>query len=1167
MKPLHDYVAFSRYHYQHTLQSIEAQQVIKCFLNGQFNNAKASFPLNLLGVIVELYQIMTSSSSGYIANIESESYRKAYLDDRERIRVPAGTVTMVSFPKFDHFGSLCPGLRLYTHSPNGSRTMLWRECDHFFLSAYVFEVQNITVQKPNATNFPCRNSTCFRMLFSFHADSRPPQKLPSGLFNCTGDTYRSFQKHLECNTKVECEDGRDERERCSRHHCHRMMVVSRNKYFMSIGWDTIRNVAGVGKTIHTKVAEYCQSLNGSIGMPSNDHDIHSALTALTKSCWGESFIVGLYMSDIDAPDIYRDNVVAGDRTVIHHSLTMAGFGRRIKRIQLRHFRHTGVKRCLMLAKMILSAAECNSYAAVTRRSNGICQFTAGKDGSLLTDLPHISFPSSTQKQQLMRCSNNEVTHAFLFCFPHNVCGQQHVTACPGTIKLTNSDDATWVFPFTCGDGTTQLSYTLLCDFRQDCPDNSDESFCRHPPCDAFACSSGQCISYNKRCDRVKDCTDVSDEQECAEYRSITILSTVEVPSPAIITFGKSTVRSVSAMSSGELCPDTHYRCPGEFNDCLPIYTRCNGWYDCIGREDEEACDNMTCPGYYRCFQSVVCVHADHLCDDQHHCPQQDDEWLCNMTCPSQCLCLGQAFVCPHHFSVHLHPQIRYLDAQDSRLTPEELGNNLYLVFLSLANCSVKNLQVMNLPNIQSLDLSGNFLKSVEINILAGLSNLQTISLARNPLGQIYCNKDSSLQQTMLRIIDLSHTNLKVFSSKIFSSFPYLQKLNLSHNEIHTLLSDGFHFTPLLTHLYMEGNPMKTFPEDLYEDLLHIRFISAQTYKLCCKILLPDASKDAVCVAERDEFSSCEDLLQNETYRAFLWIIGFLSVVGNVFCFTVRACVQRKVSKSGFSLFVTNLSMADLLMGIYSTIIGSADEVFRGKYVYHDSIWTGSAACKVAGFLSLLSSEVSALTICLITVDRFIVLRFPFSSFRFGRRSASAMCIIAWLLGLSIAVLPLLPMMSHWEFYSQTGICIPLPITKRDFKGRAYSFGILIVLNFILFLLIASGQAFIYWSVQNNALTSETTKVSRDMTIAQRLISVAVTDFLCWFPIGVCGLLASFGTLITSEVNVALAIFVLPLNSALNPFVYTFNMLLEKRRKSNEAKLLKWLESHTELIAE
>ncbi|KAL8623403.1 hypothetical protein ACOMHN_063713 [Nucella lapillus] len=111
----------------------------------------------------------------------------------------------------------------------------------------------------------------------------------------------------------------------------------------------------------------------------------------------------------------------------------------------------------------------------------------------------------------------------------------------------------------------------------------------------------------------------------------------------------------------------------------------------------------------------------------------------------------------------------------------------------------------------------------------------------------------------------------------------------------------------------------------------------------------------------------------------------------------------------------------------------------------------------------------------------------------------------------------------------------------------------------------SGQALIYWSIQKSTLKSDTTRVSRDMTIARRLITVAVTDFMCWFPIGTCGLLAQAGVPIPVEVNVALAIFVLPMNSAINPFMYTFNTLAEKHKKSNEAKLVKWLESRADMI--
>ena len=81
-----------------------------------------------------------------------------------------------------------------------------------------------------------------------------------------------------------------------------------------------------------------------------------------------------------------------------------------------------------------------------------------------------------------------------------------------------------------------------------------------------------------------------------------------------------------------------------------------------------------------------------------------------------------------------------------------------------------------------------------------------------------------------------------------------------------------------------------------------------------------------------------------------------------------------------------------------------------------------------------------------------------------------------------------------------------------------------------------------------------------MTIARRLITVVVSDFLCWFPIGVLGLASNLGLSVSGEVNVALAILVLPLNSALNPFLYTVNLLLEKQRLRKETRIIQKLKS-------
>ena len=119
---------------------------------------------------------------------------------------------------------------------------------------------------------------------------------------------------------------------------------------------------------------------------------------------------------------------------------------------------------------------------------------------------------------------------------------------------------------------------------------------------------------------------------------------------------------------------------------------------------------------------------------------------------------------------------------------------------------------------------------------------------------------------------------------------------------------------------------------------------------------------------------------------------------------------------------------------------------------------------------------------------------------------------------------------------------------------------MIVLNFVIFLLIAVGQLGIFSAIKMSTVKTSTDRKSSEMVLAYRLATVVVSDFLCWFPIGVLGLMASQGFPVPGEVNVALAIFVLPLNSALNPFLYTLNAVLEKRRAKRLDNLTRLLEN-------
>ena len=59
-----------------------------------------------------------------------------------------------------------------------------------------------------------------------------------------------------------------------------------------------------------------------------------------------------------------------------------------------------------------------------------------------------------------------------------------------------------------------------------------------------------------------------------------------------------------------------------------------------------------------------------------------------------------------------------------------------------------------------------------------------------------------------------------------------------------------------------------------------------------------------------------------------------------------------------------------------------------------------------------------------------------------------------------------------------------------------------------------------------------------MAIARQLSLIVITDFFCWAPICVMGVMAQTGQLIPDAAYAWSAVVVLPINSAINPMLYT-----------------------------
>ncbi|XP_061178754.1 uncharacterized protein LOC133187411 [Saccostrea echinata] len=611
-----------------------------------------------------------------------------------------------------------------------------------------------------------------------------------------------------------------------------------------------------------------------------------------------------------------------------------------------------------------------------------------------------------------------------------------------------------------------------------------------------------------------------------------------------------------------LCPPGYMKCPGSF--CIPPRLICDGEKHCKDGVDEMQCES--CPGLYRCKNSTVCLNPKRLCDNINHCPLHDDEILCQITCPDECNCDGLSGVCrdlQYTSAINLPVELRLLNLSKndfSRGLPSML-RLIHLVRLFISNCGLKAVEpysFANQRNLLELDLGNNKISHLYTNAFTGLVSLKVLNLEGNEfLTEISDSAFVGLQK--LPKFDLTNCRMWSIGAGTFAGLRSVNLLNISGNDIQYVSDFAFHNLSEVKVLDIRKNKIQQFSAKIFYGLSKLEKLFTDSYAFCC--LKPQTVK--LCLPNADEFSSCDDLMRNEFLSTCMWIMGFCSLLGNFGVFIFKVFFDKQTLKKGHGIFITNLSVSDFLMGVYLITIASADTYYRGSYIWNDNQWRHSATCKIAGMLATISSETSVLLLCLITVDRFIAVKFPLGQFRFTRGRALLCIGVLWSTTVVLSTIPLIAGgYFQGEFYSRSAVCLALPLTRDRPAGWEYSTAIFIILNLLLFLIIALGQCLIYREISRSTGSIKSTRKTQDIVIARGLFLVIFTDFICWFPIGIMGLLALRGYVVSGEVYAWVAVFILPINSALNPFLYSFANLRKRVETNMSSKKKTSMQHHS-----
>ena len=529
-----------------------------------------------------------------------------------------------------------------------------------------------------------------------------------------------------------------------------------------------------------------------------------------------------------------------------------------------------------------------------------------------------------------------------------------------------------------------------------------------------------------------------------------------------------------------------------------------------------------------------------------------------------------------------------------------------LIYLKIAHNHLHKLPssiFKDLASLAVLDLSFNNLETLEDGLFNNLTNLIQLNLA----GNLISNLDVGIfkDTTLLVVLEMQENRLSELQSGLFNLLNRVYFLNCSWNNLQTIKKSTFDQINRLQTVDLRGNELKLVDVNSFEGLQNT-LILVEHDATCCFISTSGSS----CVSEnpRPVYLTCDRLLPNRLAQLSMWILGLFALLLNGVAF----CVHRfgKKSSNIQTLLILNLSVADLLMGVNMLLLASADVYFGDKFPSFSDSWRTGIPCKLAGMLSIISSEASVLIITLITADRLLGILYPFKH-NLNSKPVKISLVIVWLMSLLLGVLPLILSGFVEDVYEVSEVCIGVPMVRRPvtetfsdfislenqeleinyevsfsdvyvpiksglktaqtihnitysasrvqgFKvATIFSIVLFIGVNLFCFLFVAVAYISIFVCVFRTARKARRTQQTQtEVRMAVKMFAIVFTDFCCWVPTATVCTLAQCGVITVSpDVYVWTVAFIMPINSSLNPFLYTLVGVIsancEKRKEQND----------------
>ncbi|XP_072949575.1 follicle-stimulating hormone receptor-like isoform X2 [Epargyreus clarus] len=287
-----------------------------------------------------------------------------------------------------------------------------------------------------------------------------------------------------------------------------------------------------------------------------------------------------------------------------------------------------------------------------------------------------------------------------------------------------------------------------------------------------------------------------------------------------------------------------------------------------------------------------------------------------------------------------------------------------------------------------------------------------------------------------------------------------------------------------------------------------------------------------CTPRSNALNPCEDVMGWSWLRASVWFVVAAAVVGNIAVLLVLLTNHTELTVPRF--LMCHLAFSDLCTGLYLFMLAVVDLRSYGEFFNYAYDWQYGVGCKIAGFLSVFSGQLSVFTLTIVTLERWFAITYAiYLERRISLTAAAKIMIGGWLFSILMAGLPL----AGVSDYSSTSICLPV---ESESVGVAVYQGSLFLTNAVAWVTIVVCYVQIYRSLGGGGekYGGRGAAAAAERRIANKMALLIGTDLLCWAPVAFFGATALAGVpLVDVSHGKVLLVFFYPLNACANPFLY------------------------------